>query len=157
MATEALFRHVPIPEERVFRMRGENPDPDRAADEYEAILRDVFELPEGAWPRFDLVLLGLGADGHTASLFPGAAAPRPETRLVRAVRGGPPSVDRLSLTLPVMNRSAAALFLVSGVAKAEALRRVAGGAADLPAAAVRPSEGDLIWLVDKDAAHLLPR
>ncbi|HZM70827.1 MAG TPA: 6-phosphogluconolactonase [Candidatus Cryosericum sp.] len=156
MASETLLRHVPVPEEQVHRIRGENPDSQRAAEEYEEILRDVFRLGAGEWPRFDLVLLGLGADGHTASLFPGSPAARETARLVTEVRRNP-GPDRITLTLPVLNNAAAVLFLVSGASKAEAARQVLGGGSDLPAALVRPERGDLLWLLDGDAAAALPR
>jgi 6-phosphogluconolactonase len=156
MATETLLRHVPVPEEQVHRIRGENPDSQRAAEEYEEILRDVFRLGAGERPRFDLVLLGLGADGHTASLFPGSKALRETARLVSEVTRDP-GPDRITLTLPVLNNAAAVLFLVSGTSKAEAARQVLGGSSDLPAAQVRPDRGDLLWLLDGDAAAALPR
>lgn len=156
MASETLLRHVPVPEEQVHRMRGENPDALRAAEEYEEILRDVFRLGDGERPRFDLVLLGMGADGHTASIFPGTPAAREAARLAMAVKLDP-GPDRITLTLPVFNSAAAALFLVSGTEKAEAARQALGGASDLPAAQVRPDRGDLLWLLDRDAAAGLPR
>ena len=156
MVSEALLRHVPVPEEQVHRMRGENPDALRAAEEYEEILRDVFRLGDGERPRFDLVLLGMGADGHTASIFPGAPAARESARLATAVKLDP-GPDRITLTLPVFNNAAVVLFLVSGAGKAEAARQVLGGASDLPAAQVRPDRGDLLWLLDRDAAAGLPR
>ena len=157
MARESLLRHVPVPEEQVYRMRGENPDPDRAAEEYEEIIRDVFRLGAFDRPRFDLILLGMGADGHTASIFPGAPGARQAERLALAVRVAPLGVDRITLTLPVLNHAAAVLFVVSGVSKAEAVRQVLGGASDLPAAEVRPAAGDLLWLLDREAAHLMAR
>jgi 6-phosphogluconolactonase len=156
MVSEALLRHVPVPEEQVHRIRGENPDSQRAAEEYEEILRDVFRLGAGERPRFDLVLLGLGADGHTASLFPGSEASRETVRLVTGVTRDP-GPDRITLTLPVLNNAAAVLFLVSGKEKAETVRRIFAGASDLPAAQIRPEQGDLLWLLDGDAASALPR
>jgi len=152
MAYETLLRNVPIPEEQVHRIRGENPDPDRAAEEYEGILSDVFRLEPGQRPRFDLVLLGLGADGHTASLFPGGAALSETSRLAVGVPTAGAGFDRVTLTLPVLNEAAAVMFLIAGAAKAPALRRVLGGDTTLPAARVRPRNGSLLFLADRDAA-----
>ena len=157
MASETLLRRVPVPEEQVFRIRGENPDSLRAAEEYEEILRDVFRLGGSERPRFDLILLGLGADGHTASIFPGSEAARETDRLALAVHAGQSGSERVSLTLPVLNEAAAVLFLVQGTQKAETLRQVLAGASELPAARVKPTGGVLQWFVDKDAAALLPR
>jgi len=152
MAYETLLRNVPIPEEQVHRIRGENPDPDRAAEEYEGILADVFRLEPGQRPRFDLVLLGLGVDGHTASLFPGGAALSETARLAVGVPTAGAGFDRVTLTLPVLNEAAAVMFLVAGAAKAPALRRVLGGDTTLPASRVRPRNGSLLFLADRDAA-----
>src|SRR5262249_45546356 len=153
------LHRLPIPETQIHRIRGENPDPDRAAEEYEEIQRDIFGLAADALPRFDLILLGLGPDGHVASLFPGSAALRETRRLAVAVAPPSPARPRITLTLPVLNAAACVLFLVSGAQKADALRRVLRGsgplapsAPPLPAALVRPGHGDLLWLVDRDAA-----
>ncbi|MGE5617794.1 MAG: 6-phosphogluconolactonase [Sphingomonadaceae bacterium] len=104
-------------------------------------------------PRFDLVLLGLGSDGHTASLFPGHSAVEEQVRWVVATPSGrlPPPVDRVTLTLPVINAARAVLFLVAGADKAPVLRQVLAGEASLPASLVRPSDGELYWLVDEAA------
>lgn len=160
MAAEALLRRVPVPPGQIHRMRGEDPDPERAAADYERLLREVFQVAPGVPPRLDLVLLGLGADGHTASLFPGTPALRETTRLVAAVSAERLGVSRLTLTLPVLNAAAVILFLVSGEAKAEALRAVLEPTRPeppLPARLVRPRDGTLTWLVDAAAARLLQR
>ena len=160
MAAEALLRHVPIRPGQIHRMRGEDPDPGRAAAEYEALLRETFGVAPGVPPRLDLVLLGLGADGHTASLFPGSPALRETERLAVAVFVERLGARRLTLTLPVLNEAAAILFLVAGGDKAEALRaalEAAPGAEPLPAQLVRPREGTVTWLVDPAAARLLER
>jgi len=158
MAHEALLRHLPIPPEQIHRMRGEDPDPERAAAEYEERLRTAFHGQAGALPRLDLVLLGMGADGHTASLFPHTEAVREQQRWV--VRNHVPKLqaDRLTLTAPVINWGATILFLVAGNDKAAALQEVLEGPADperLPAQLIRPTAGRLVWLVDLAAASRL--
>jgi 6-phosphogluconolactonase len=160
MAHDALLSRVPLPAGNVHRIRAEKPDAQRAADDYAWTLRSAFDLDEGQWPRFDLVLLGIGADGHTASLFPGSDALRERERLVVAPWVSTLSAFRITLTAPVFNRAACALFLVSGEEKAEALRSVLEG--DLqpdrfPAQLVRPDDGKLLWLADRAAARLLRR
>ncbi len=151
MAREALLDRVPAAS--VHRIRGEDPG---AADAYEDELRRFFAVPAGGPPpRLDLVLLGIGPDGHTASLFPGSTALDERARWVVS-----PFVDRLgtrrtTLTLPILNRARGVLFLVSGAEKAPALARVlapAPGAEPLPAALVRPDGGELVWVVDRAAA-----
>ncbi len=158
MAHEALLRHLPIPPEQIHRMRGEDPDPERAAAEYEQRLRTTFQPQAGTPPRFDLVLLGMGADGHTASLFPHTEAVREKQRWV--VRNHVPKLqaDRLTLTAPVINWGATILFLVAGDEKAAALQEVLEGPADperLPAQLSRRTAGRLVWLVDRAAASRL--
>lgn len=151
MAFESLLRFVPIPEEQVHRIRGENPDPDRAAEEYEEMLRNTFRLAPRERPRFDLILLGLGADGHTASLFPGDRAIEESERLAVPATAPVPPRSRVSLTLPVLNAASSVLFLISGATKAPAVQRVRRGE-NLPAARVRPESGALLWLCDRAAA-----
>jgi len=158
MAAEALLRHVPIRPGQIHRMRGEDPDPGRAAAEYEALLRETFGVAPGVPPRLDLVLLGLGADGHTASLFPGSPALRETERLAVAVFVERLGARRLTLTLPVLNEAAAILFLVAGGDKASVLRtvlEVPEAAGPLPARLVCPREGSVTWLVDAAAASRL--
>jgi 6-phosphogluconolactonase len=151
MACDALLRHVPIPDAQVLRIRGENPDPERAAEEYEEILRSRFRLAGTETPRFDLVLLGMGADGHTASLFPGSRALEEQQRLAVATRAPVEPIGRISLTLPVFNAASSVIVLVTGSAKGAAFARVRGGA-DLPVARVRPVNGSVLWLADRAAA-----
>jgi 6-phosphogluconolactonase len=158
MAYEALLSKIPIPSDNVHRMRAEKPDAERAAEEYAWTLRSAFDLEEGEWPRFDLVLMGIGADGHTASLFPGSDAVRERNRLVIAPWVSALGAWRITLTAPVFNRARLALFLVSGEEKAEALRAVLEGDYQpdrFPAQIVRPEEGRLLWLVDRAAARCL--
>jgi 6-phosphogluconolactonase len=146
MARETLLDRVPVPAANVHRIHGED-DPATAAAAYEATLR--------ALPRIDLVLLGLGEDGHTASLFPGGTAVHEQTRWVMAARATAASMWRITLTPAVINAAAEVLFLVSGGAKANILRRVLEGPRrpqELPAHAIAPSKGRLRWYVDAAAA-----
>ena len=158
MAHEALLRHLPIPSEQIHRMRGEDPDPERAAAEYAERLRTAFPGQAGALPRLDLVLLGMGADGHTASLFPHTKAVREQQRWVMRNYVPKFQADRLTLTAPVINWGSTILFLVAGDDKAPALQEVLEGPADperLPAQLIRPTAGRLVWLVDRAAAGRL--
>ena len=153
MAHEALLSRVPVGS--VHRMRGELP-PAEAAASYEEELREFFG-PDGV-PGFDLILLGLGEDGHTASLFPETSALDVADRWVVANPVLKLETTRLTLTLPVINVARAVTFLVAGEGKAEALKEILEGDADpraYPAKFIRPEEGDLTWMVDKVAASLL--
>ena len=151
MAREALLDKVPISPEAIHRLRGEDP-PAAAAAAYEADLRQVFGA--GA-PRFDVVLLGMGDNGHTASLFPHLTAVREMSRWVVAEYVGEVSMWRLTMTPPALNAAARVLFVVVGAEKADMLRRVLQGPRDidaLPAQVVAPASGVLTWLVDTAAA-----
>lgn len=153
MVREALLDRVPIPPDNIHRMRGED-DPVQAALAYEDALRAHF----GGSPRFDLVLLGMGADGHTASLFPGAPALAERTRLAVAVYAANRSSWRVTLTYPALNAAAHVMFLVTSSEKADTLRAVLEGPhrpVDLPAQGVRPHAGRVLWLADADAAAQL--
>ena len=154
LAHEGLLSRVPVRPENVYRMRGEAADPDLAAAEYAGELQTAFGLKRGERPRFDLILLGMGADGHTASLFPHSPALREVTRLAVAAYVETVKAYRITLTLPVLNNAAAVLFLVSGGDKAERLRAVLGGKPShaAPASLVRPERGTLHWIVDRAAA-----
>lgn len=155
MAARELLSRVAVPPASVHRMRGEDPDPERAARDYEAELCEVFALGEDERPRFDLVLLGLGPDGHTASLFPGTSALDETARLVAAPFVPRLGAHRLTLTYPVLDAARAVLFLASGADKAERVADVLERGADLPAARVRPADGELLWLLDAAAAARL--
>lgn len=166
MASETLLSAVQAPPEHVHRMPGELA-PSAGADAYEATLRGLFarDPREGAFPRFDLVLLGMGPDGHTASLFPGAPAVEETRRWVVSTRVDQPVPHRLTLTLPVLNAAANVLFLVAGADKAERVAQVlaappaglpADSASSLPSAKVRPVRGELAWFLDSAAAARLP-
>lgn len=152
MASEALLGHVPVPAANVHRMPTEPADPRDAAAAYELVLRAHFGTP---WPRFDLVLLGLGDDGHTASLFPGSSALDEAERWVVTVNGPSEPRVRLTLTLPAITHAAAIDVIVSGSSKAEPLRRALADDPDpqrCPASAVRRTDGALVWWADAAAA-----
>ena len=156
-AREALLMHVPISAQNVRRMKGER-EPREAAREYEAELRDFFGAG-AAWPRFDLVLLGMGDDGHTASLFPGTAALDETRAWAAANRVGKLNAHRVTLTAPAINAAAHVIFLVTGAGKAETLADVLRPThptrATSPARLIRPGDGTLEWIVDRDAASRL--
>jgi 6-phosphogluconolactonase len=163
MAREMLLDHVPVRAANVHRIRGED-DPEEAAERYERDLRTAFETPTGpprSAPglRFDLVLLGLGTNGHTASLFPHLQAVRERTRWAMAQNVEMLQMWRITLTPVILNQASEVLFVVSGREKAAILRRVLYGARetdDLPAQAIAPADGRLRWLVDAAAAAELP-
>lgn len=155
MARETLLDHVSCPPGNVHPMPTHHDDPDSAAADYEATLRRHFG---NGWPRFDLTLLGMGPDGHTASLFPGAAALDERRRAVIAVAASAVPPVRLTLTLPVLNRSLQSHILALGGRKAIALGRVLGGVAHAtihPVAAIQPASGSLVWWADRAAAQRL--
>jgi 6-phosphogluconolactonase len=157
MARETLLTRVPIPEENIHPMRGEG-DPTVNAQAYDQVLREFFG--EVQWPRFDLVFLRLGEDGHTASLFPGTAALNEKRAWVVANWVEKLNSFRLSLTAPAINHAKQILFLVTGSSKAKALAAVVNGpvnAGELPAQLIQPVEGSCDWLVDRDAASQLDR
>ena len=157
MAYESLLRHVPIPADHVFRMDGEGLA-SSAAHDYTAKLTRHFGLGRREWPRFDLVLLGLGADGHIASIFPGTRAVSDLSNMVVVYPVPQLGVERMTLTLPVFNHARNILFLVSGGEKADILACVLEGErrpSTYPAQAIAPVDGTLVWLVDEAAASKL--
>lgn len=158
MAHEALISKVPVPPDMVHRMPAERENPASAADEYERTIREEFELTEREFPRFDLILLGMGDDGHTASLFPGTAALHEKRRLVVAHYVEKLKTHRLTLTPPVLNRGRHIFFLVAGEGKAVTLKDVLQGEYQpdrYPSQIIRPESGRLIWLLDRPASRLL--
>lgn len=159
MAQRELFQPLNLPHDRIHRMKGEYPDPAVAAEEYEKTLRDVTMCPAPTVPRIDLILLGLGDDGHTASLFPGTAALQEQSRLVTVGQAPTGVTQRLTLTLGVLNRAAVVLFIVTGAGKAKMVRRVIESESEtdrsLPAARVSPESGRLVWILDQAAAQHL--
>ncbi len=158
MVQERLLSQVPIPPENVHRIKTENPDASKSAEEYEQELRDFFKSLGLKSPRFDLVFLGMGPDGHTASLFPGTEAVHEQTRLVTAVWVEKFKTYRVTLTPPALNSAACVIFLVSGEDKAETLQAVLEGDYQpdrFPAQVIRPTQGKLLWLTDQAAASRL--
>src|SRR6266478_7398561 len=163
MVNESLLTKIAIPAENVFRVPAENPDAAAAALDYEDQLRRFFELRPGErpgeFPRFDLILLGLGPDGHTASLFPDSPALNEESRLVVANWVAKFNAHRITFTFPVLNRAAEVMFLASGADKADMVRQVLEGknTPPLPSQRVQPSDGKLLWVLDEAAAAKLTR
>lgn len=158
MAQETMLAKLPVDAGQVHRIAGENPDAAQAADDYENVLRVFFRLTATEFPRFDLILLGIGPDGHTASLFAGTAALEAHARIVVSNRVNQLATDRITLTAPAINHAANVLILVSGADKATALREVLEGPLDpgrLPAQLIAPRTGTLTWLVDEAAGKLL--
>ena len=158
MVQESLLSKVETPPENIHRMAGEK-NPQAAAAEYENELRRVFSSSQAAAPRFDLIYLGLGEDGHTASLFPGSAALSENQRWVTIAYVERLQAHRLTLTLPVINAAAQITFLVSGKSKSAIVKRLLGAGADsaiLPAAKISPTDGRLTWLITQDAAEEIP-
>ena len=160
MVQEALLSVAPIASEQVLPVRTDLPSAAACADDYAESISKFFAQPTGTMPIFDMILLGLGDDGHTASLFPGAKALAVDNRIATWSPPGvlPPPVDRITLTYPVLNAARQVTFLVAGANKAEALADILSGNVDLeqrPAARVRPETGRLSWLADQAAAGLL--
>ncbi len=156
-ARKDFLDRVPIVPEHVHPMPGWVP-PEQGAVRYEKELKAFFQRPEDPLPCFDLIFLGIGQDGHTASLFPGQASLEEKEKWVVWVKGGNPCVDRLTITFPVLNLARRTVFFVSGEDKANVLKTALENAqARLPAQKVRPSRGSLTWLVDRQAALLLSK
>ena len=157
MANEALLAKVPIPPDNIHRVHAEL-DATVAATEYETELRRVFVLRPGDSPRFDLVMLGMGPDGHTASLFPGTAALEEHRALVVSNWVEKLKSHRITFTYPVLNSAAEVMFVAGGADKAEMLRNILHGdpsGQTYPAQHVQPQTGRLLWLVDEAAAAKL--
>jgi 6-phosphogluconolactonase len=158
MAEDTMLSKIPVAAGNVFRIPAENPDAAAAADAYEQTLRKFFQLKPGEVPVFDLILLGIGPDGHTASLFPNSPGPQEKSRLVIANWVDKLKTSRLTLTLPVLNAARCVVFLVSGTDKASVLRTVLEEDAppeQYPSKLVKPESGKLIWLLDRAAASEL--
>ena len=164
MVSESLLSKIAIPASNVFRVQAENSEAAAAAADYEAQLRTFFELKPTQFPRFDLILLGMGPDGHTASLFPDSEGLKEQSKLVIANWVEKFKTHRISLTFPVLNRAAEVIFLASGPDKAEMLRQVLEGKTPegkntppFPAQQVQPQDGTLLWMLDDEAASKLRR
>lgn len=163
MAKETLLSQVPIPEDHVYRMRGEE-DPQAAAAEYGADLQKFFDLKDGSgpapenFPRLDLIFLGMGPDGHTASLFPETAALQERSKPVTDNYVPKLNTNRLTLTAPSINRAANVIFLITGDSKVAALKEVLEGEYQpqiYPSQLIKPGNGKLTFLVDEAAAASL--
>jgi 6-phosphogluconolactonase len=156
MVNEALLTKVPIPAANVYRVAAENPDAAAAAAEYEDRLRSFFQLKPGGVPRFDLILLGLGPDGHAASLFPDSAGLKEQSRLVIANWVEKFKTHRITFTYPVLNQAANVMFLVSGADKADMVEQVLHDhTPPYPAQLVQPPDGKQMWMLDEAAAAKL--
>lgn len=154
-AREDFLDRIPIPSEQVHAMPGDV-SPEKGARSYQEEMQRFFQGTQGALPAFDLVFLGVGKDGHTASLFPGIWGAGASEKWVLAVKGGVPDVYRLTLTYEVLNGARKICFLVSGQEKAPIVKAILeGGGGDLPASRIRPPHGKWLWLLDKEAASLL--
>ena len=158
MAGEALFSKGLLKPEQIARIKGEYPDPEKAALEYEQVLRAYFQLKDGEYPRFDLVLLGMGDEGHTLSLFPGTRALHASPRIVVRNWVGKFYTERITITSETANHANRVMFLITRADKAPALKAVLEGPYEpeqLPAQLIRPESGNALWLIDSDAAKML--
>jgi len=160
LANKILFTLLRITPSQVYRMAGESRDPQEAASEYEQQLRLATKTSPSAQPSLDLILLGLGEDGHTASLFPGTPVLRDQQRVIAATQSPKDPPNRLTMALGVINRASVILFLATGIGKAGIVRAILAPKTEaerqLPASLVQPEEGRLIWFLDRAAAAELP-
>lgn len=161
MAQTSLFQPLNVHSDHIYRMKGEAENSTAAAQEYEETIRKLTKSPPPKVPLIDLVLLGLGDDGHTASLFPGTAALQEDKRIVTVGQAPTGVRSRLTLTLGVLNHAAVVLFLVTGSGKAHMVRRVLDPESEadrsLPAARISPESGRLMWMLDHSAAQQLKK
>ncbi|MFO7876958.1 MAG: 6-phosphogluconolactonase [Desulfovermiculus sp.] len=157
-ANRLLFKHVGIPWEQIHAI-DDTLAPREAARAYQSTIKEILQVPNGQLPRFDLILLGMGQDGHTASLFPGHDILQEKQKWVAPVFDAPkPPAERITLTLPVINQAREVIFVVTGAGKASALRAVFDDQDPghrLPASLVNPAHGHLTWFVDEAAAEQL--
>ncbi len=154
MGFETLLNHVPVPASQIYRMNGEVPVED-AVEEYEVLLRNHFK---NADPQFDLILLGMGADGHTASIFPGTEVVHEQSKWVSSGFNAEQKSKRITLTVPLINKARHIFFSVFGDGKAKTLLNVHLGEHDpdtLPSQLIKPENGDLIWYIDEAAGKFL--
>ena len=160
MASDAMLCKAPLRPEQIHRIKGEYPDTAQAAAEYEVTIQREFGLKGGELPRFDLVLLGMGSEGHTLSLFPGTKALHETQRIVTRNWVGKLYTERVTLTAPAANNAANIIFMIAGADKACALKAVLEGPHEpeqLPAQMIQPSNGTLSWLVDQAAGSMLSK
>ena len=162
MAYETLLNHVPIPATQIHIMQTENISPEKSAEKYEKILREYFptQAPDSRLPTFDLVLLGMGDDGHVLSLFPGTAVVHEEKAWVTSLFLESQNMYRITLTKTIVNKSKHIAFLTTGANKALALKEVLEGHhnPDLyPSQEIKPENGELLWFVDEAAAVQLTK
>ena len=160
MASDAMLSKAPLEPEQIFRIKGEYPDTAQAAAEYQATIQREFGLQAGALPRFDLILLGMGSEGHTLSLFPGTKALHETQLIVTHNWIGKLCTERVTLTAPAANNAANIIFMIAGADKACALKAVLEGSHEpeqLPAQMIQPSNGNLSWLVDQAAGSMLAK
>ncbi|GAC1617640.1 MAG: 6-phosphogluconolactonase [Candidatus Acidiferrum sp.] len=158
MAVEAMISKSPLKPEQVNRIHGEYPDTEQAAREYEQTIRKHFRLVPGEFPQFDLMLMGMGDEGHTLSLFPGTKALHAPHRIVVGNWVGKLYAERITMTAEVAQQAALVIFMVTRADKAPALKAVLEGPYEpeqLPAQSVRPKNGTVLWLVDTDAGSML--
>jgi 6-phosphogluconolactonase len=158
MANETLFSKGLVKPEQITRIKGEYADTGEAALEYEQALRAYFRLKDGEYPRFDLVLLGMGDEGHTLSLFPGTKALHATNRIVVRNWVGKLYTERITLTAPAANQASRVIFMITRADKARALKAVLEGPYEpeqLPAQLIQPASGKLLWLVDQAAGSML--
>ena len=156
MAKETLLSKLAIPGDHIFRMPGELPDAEQGAAIYEQNLREFFHLAPGEFPRLDFILLGLGPEGHTASLFPDTKALEEKHRWVVGNWVGVHSTWRITCTYPLLNHGANVMFLVDGGGKAEIVRTaLQDPSAHLPCQGVKPENGELMWYLDQAAGAKL--
>jgi len=158
LVQDELITPLGLPQGNVHRIKGELESPENAAAEYEEELTDFFKLQAGEVPRFDLILLGMGADGHTASLFSSDSSWQEQEHLVVATQSAHVGIRRITLTLPPINQARHIFFLISGVDKAEAVLQVlegSGEGASLPASLIEPDDGELRYYLDQPAAARL--
>ena len=158
MTREAMLSKAPVPDQNIHRVRAEEPNAGKAAAEYEKEIRTFFGLAIGQLPCFDCILLGMGPDGHTASLFPGTVALQEKQRLVVANYVEKFKAYRITMTAPVLNNADTIIFLVGGKEKAETLQKVLEGSPQpdlFPSQLIQPSHGQLLWLIEHAAASRL--
>ncbi len=157
MVQEAMFNHIDVSDAQIHRIHAEVEDPNHAADEYEKEICQHFNVSSPGVPQFDLILLGMGPDGHTASLFPGTEALKEQKRVVVSNWVAKFNTNRITFTAPLINHAANVMFLVCGEDKAAALKAVFEGPYDpevYPSQLIKP-EGELIWFIDQAAGKLL--